>query len=769
MADYRPMPRGAYDANGRPIGRWPEPPEPVAPRQDLLPTPAPAPAPVQRTSPGGVGWLPNKQERDMMQDLYPESTQRPPTRLEKFFQWLSGSSDAGAAVNYDPNARGFALSDATIPTAAVTNTSTATPPVYVDFLRPDMQGLVQQEASRMTAQPELRRAYGGAADYVRGTAAPAAMRAYNGAVDFVASPILPADINTLGRQEFGRMTAQPELRRAYNGVVDYTSDNIVPAIEGYREPASDFVSRQVFGPVIGGVPSRAPGAPDIPQFRWGVEGRNTAGGLFRAPELDGLYDRAVDYTSGTIIPAARDAYDRAVDYTSGTIIPAARDAYDRTASFASSVQTPARAPGAPAVPAFNWTEEGARAAGDVFRAPELDGLYDRAVDYTSGTIIPAISRVADATPGWIDTAARAYGGETRAQAATLSLPGGRAPLPTAESYPDHFYVPGGRIGAPSVTAPPSVPVTTSPEIAVPYAGGTYYRNDSSGVPVLSNVPGGTYGIGFNSAPAYAMGTTLAAQRPDIYNPDGTPRQTTFGGQAVDPGLADTVATVSQITKDMQALNPRGGPPRIVGEEDPFDAAIRSVRSSGLSKNTQAKYIADITQQRATASQAAARDATSLAIARIGADSANARLAAEDKREADRLDLGRAKLAADVAGRGRVTTEEVPVVFGKIAGNPTPENKAGIIHTAVQGKYVGSGVTPEAASAALRANITSDINRYFDAAMSKPEERAKLEAEFGTSDEAKLREAYLLRAYRHRTTRQRTTQPTTGIGGTSSEE
>ena len=701
MADYRPMPRGAYDANGRPIGRWPKPPEPVAPRQDLLPTPAPTPAPVQRTSPGGVGWMPNKQERDMMQDLYPESTQRPPTRLEKFFQWLSGSSDAGAAVNYDPNARGFALSDATIPTAAVTNTSTA-PPVYVDFLRPDMQGLVQQEASRMTAQPELRRAYGEAADYVRGTAAPAAMRAYNGAVDFVTSPILPADINTLGRQEFGRMTAQPELRRAYNGVVDYTSDNIVPAIEGYREPASDFVSRQVLEPVIGGVPSRAPGAPDVPPFRWGVEGRNTAGGLFRAPELDGLYDRAVDYTSGTIIPAARDA-------------------------------------------------------------------YDRAVDYTSGTIIPAISRAADATSGWIDTAARAYGGETRAQASTLSLPGGRAPLPTAESYPDHFYVPGGRIGAPSVTAPPSVPVTTSPEIAVPYAGGTYYRNDSSGVPVLSNVPGGTYGIGFNSAPAYAMGATLAAQRPDIYNPDGTPRQTTFGGQAVDPGLADTVATVSQITKDMQALNPRGGPPRIVGEEDPFDAAIRSVRSSGLSKNTQAKYIADITQQRANASQAAARDATSLAVARIGADSANARLAAEDKREADRLDLGRAKLAADVAGRGRVTTEEVPVVFGKIAGNPTKGNETGIIHTAVQGKYVGSGVTPEAASAALRANITSDINRYFDAAMSKPEERAKLEAEFGTSDEAKLREAYLLRAYRQRTTRQRTTQPTTGIGGTSSEE
>lgn len=646
MADYRPMPRGAYDANGRPIGRWPEPPEPVAPRQDLLPTPAPAPAPVQRTSPGGVGWLPNKQERDMMQDLYPESTQRPPTRLEKFFQWLSGSSDAGASVNYDPNARGFALSDATIPTAAVTNTSTATPPVYVDFLRPDMQGLVQQEASRMTAQPELR--------------------------------------------------------RAYNGVVNYTSDNIVPAIDGYREPASDFVSRQVFEPVIGGVPSRAPGAPDVPPFRWGVEGRNTAGGLFRAPELDGLYDRAVDYTSGTIIPAARDA-------------------------------------------------------------------YDRAVDYTSGTIIPAISRVADATPGWIDTAARAYGGETRAQAATLSLPGGRAPLPTAESYPDHFQVPGGRIGAPSVTAPPPAPVTTSPEIAVPYAGGTYYRNDSSGVPVLSNVPGGTSGIGFNSAPAYAMGTTLAAQRPDIYNPDGTPRQTTFGGQAVDPGLADTVATVSQITKDMQALNPRGGPPRIVGEEDPFDAAIRSVRSSGLSKNTQAKYIADITQQRANASQAAARDATSLATARIGADSANARLAAEDKREADRLDLGRAKLAADVAGRGRVTTEEVPVVFGKIAGNPTKGNETGIIHTAVQGKYVGSGITPEAASAALRANITADINRYFDAAMSKPEERAKLEAEFGTSDEAKLREEYLLRAYRQRTTRQRTTQPTTGIGGASSEE
>ena len=32
------------------------------------------------------------------------------------------------------------------------------------------------------------------------------------------------------------------------------------------------------------------------------------------------------------------------------------------------------------------------------------------------------------------------------------------------------------------------------------------------------------------------------------------------------------------------------------------------------------------------------------------------------------------------------------------------------------------ITPEAASAALRANITSDINRYFDDAMGKPEER-----------------------------------------------
>ena len=109
------------------------------------------------------------------------------------------------------------------------------------------------------------------------------------------------------------------------------------------------------------------------------------------------------------------------------------------------------------------------------------------------------------------------------------------------------------------------------------------------------------------------------------------------------------------------------------------------------------------------------------------------------------------------------------MFDKITGNPTKGNETGIIHTAVQGRYVGSGITPEAAAAALRANITADINRYFDDAMSKPDERAKLEAEFGTSDEAKLRAEYLLRAYRQRTTRQRTTQPTTGIGGTSSGE
>ena len=565
MADYRPMPRGAYDANGRPIGRWPEPPEPVAPRQDLLPTPAPAPAPVQRTSPGGVGWMPNTQERDMMQDLYPESTPRPPTRLEKFFQWLSGSSDAGASVNYDPNARGFALQGATIPTAAIPSTPAATLP------------------------------------------------------------------------------ANPET-----GVLSYPIQEWAP-VSGPR----------------GSLP------------------------IDRAA----LYERSMNQVGGQ-------------------------------------------------------PEAGVRAA----NRPYEDAAVTR-----------------DAAAQGIAAIGRVLAHPVDARDYMMGYPRRDNVFINDGPYPDHHYVPTGVLAAPDNSAPPSVPVTTSPEIAVPYAGGTYYRNDSSGVPVLSTVPGGTSGIGFNSAPAYAMGTTLAAQRPDIYNPDGTPRQTTFGGQAVDPGLADTVATVSQITKDMQALNPRGGPPRIVGEEDPFDAAIRSVRSSGLSKNTQAKYIADITQQRANASQAAARDATSLAVARIGADSANARLAAEDKREADRLDLGRAKLAADVAGRGRVTTEEVPVVFGKIAGNPTPENKAGIIHTAVQGKYVGSGVTPEAASAALRANITSDINRYFDAAMSKPEERAKLEAEFGTSDEAKLREEYLLRAYRQRTTRQRTTQPTTGIGGTSSEE
>ena len=495
--------------------------------------------------------MPNKQERDMMQDLYPESTQRPPTRLEKFFQWLSGSSDAGASVNYDPNARGFALQDATIPTAAVTNTATATLP----------------------ANPET-----GVLSYPIQEWAP------------VSGPrgSLPVDRAALYERSMNQVGGQPEA-------------GVRAANRPYEDAA---VTRDAAAQGIAAI--------------------------------------------GRVLAHPVDARDYMMGY------------------------------------------------------PRRDNVFNN-------------------------------GGP----------------------YPDHHYVPTGVSAAPDNSAAPSVPVTTSPEIAIPYAGGTYYRNDSSGVPVLSNVPGGTHGIGFNSAPAYAMGATLAAQRPDIYNPDGTPRQTTFGGQAVDPGLADTVATVSQITKDMQALNPRGGPPRIVGEEDPFDAAIRSVRSSGLSKNTQAKYIADITQQRANASQAAARDA-------------NARLAAEDKRGADRIDLGRAKSAADVAGRGRVTTEEVPVVFDKITGNPTKGNETGIIHTAVQGRYVGSGITPEAAAAALRANITADINRYFDDAMSKPEERAKLEAEFGTADEAKLHEAYLLRAYRQRTTRQRTTQPTTGIGGTSSE-
>ena len=109
------------------------------------------------------------------------------------------------------------------------------------------------------------------------------------------------------------------------------------------------------------------------------------------------------------------------------------------------------------------------------------------------------------------------------------------------------------------------------------------------------------------------------------------------------------------------------------------------------------------------------------------------------------------------------------MFGKIAGNPTKGNETGIIHTAVQGKYAGQGATPEEASRALRLNIQTEINRYFDDAMRRPDEKAALEAEFKTTDPQKLREEYMLRAYRQRTTRQRTTQPTTGIGGTSLEE
>lgn len=578
MADYRPMPRGAYDANGRPIGRWPEPPEPVAPQQDLLPTPAPAPAPVQRTSPGGVGWMPNNQERDMMQDLYPESTQRPPTRLEKFFQWLSGSSDAGADTLYPSGV---------VPANAGTG-----------LLSQTMPGRASGYDPNLGYDPSI---------------------------------------------SIGDQIAQQGAKDKWRAQQAATAGQPAPAPLGSMPPIND-------------------------QLR--VAGEDVAQG-------------ARDFAIGT-----------------GKLAGAASDVL------------------------WNMPVEGARG---VFGSDATNARQMRLMGVTPPRAQPSI--------------------------------------PAAGDYPDHFYVPSGGIGAaaPSITAPPST------EIAIPYGGGTYYRDDSQGVPVLSNVQGGTSRTAFNSAPAYAMGATLAAQRPDIYNPDGTPRQTTFGGQAVDPGLADTVATVSQITKDMQALNPRGGPPRIVGEEDPFDAAIRSVRSSGLSKNTQAKYIADITQQRANASQAAARDATSLAVARIGADSANARLAAEDKREDDRLDLGRAKLAADVAGRGRVTTEEVPVVFRQITGTPTPENRSGITHTAIQGRYAGQGATPEEASRALRLNIQTEINRYFDDAMRRPDEKAALEAEFKTTDPQKLREEYMLRAYRQRTTRQRTTQPTTGIGGTSLEE
>ena len=119
------------------------------------------------------------------------------------------------------------------------------------------------------------------------------------------------------------------------------------------------------------------------------------------------------------------------------------------------------------------------------------------------------------------------------RAATLSLPGAVLHC-RRRRVTDHFCVPGGRIGAPRLLRPACASYHL-PEIAVPYAGGTYYRNDSSGVPVLSNVPGRYIRYRVSIPPAYAMGATLAAQRPGYLQPGRHPRQTTFGGQAVDRG------------------------------------------------------------------------------------------------------------------------------------------------------------------------------------------------------------------------------------------
>lgn len=277
--------------------------------------------------------------------------------------------------------------------------------------------------------------------------------------------------------------------------------------------------------------------------------------------------------------------------------------------------------------------------------------------------------------------------------------------------------------------------------------------------MLSNVPGGTSGIGFNSAPAYAMGTTLAAQRPDIYNPDGTPRQTTFGGQAVDPTLGPALEQMQALTKELQASNPRGGAPVIVGGESPFDVAARRIRNSNLSIGTQMRYLADLDKQRAEAERSAANNATQLRVADIGAQSAAARLQAEDRRSQERNSIDNRRLdILDRNSQGREVVEPIVPKLTSVESTTAPNTR---IHTAQIGSFAGTGATAQEAIDSANANIVASAAATFEKAISNPTQRAQLEQDLGTTDPGELRKKYMEIVVRRLSTQRRRTQ---NIGG-----
>lgn len=319
-----------------------------------------------------------------------------------------------------------------------------------------------------------------------------------------------------------------------------------------------------------------------------------------------------------------------------------------------------------------------------------------------------------------------------------------------------------------VTAPAAPPATLPEGVRAVSAGGVpYFRNDSLGVPLLSDTAIGATGFGAPTAPA-SLNTLVASQRPDLYFPDGTPRQTTLGGQAVDPGIGQALEAMQRLSAALGMTGRGGQMGAIVGGVTPQEQAIQDIQRSNLSEGSQLKRIAEVRTQGLQDLINQRNVATELERANIGADVQREDIAARRAiaREAQDTALERARIIG--ASRSRETTEEIPI---RIQPATDPMNPAKSSFIATQGNYVGQGSSAQEAQANLQERILAPFLAEFPNALKDPAVRARMEEKYKTTDIDRLRTEYLRDALRMSTTRVRRTQPVSdyGVIGSGLEE
>lgn len=292
--------------------------------------------------------------------------------------------------------------------------------------------------------------------------------------------------------------------------------------------------------------------------------------------------------------------------------------------------------------------------------------------------------------------------------------------------------------SPPSAAPPVSPVTTpaAPPATLPEgvravsAGGVpYFRNDSLRAPLLSDTAIGATGLGAPTAPA-SLNALIASQRPDLYNPDGSPRQTTLGGQAVDPGIGHALEAMQRLSAALGMTGRGGRIGAIVGGVSPQEQAIQDIQRSSLSEGTQLRRIAEVRNQGLQDIINQRNTATELERANIGADVQREDIAARRAiaREAQDTALERARIIG--ASRSHETTEEIPI---RIQPVTDPMNPAKSSFIATQGNYVGQGSSAQEAQANLQERILAPFLAEFPNALANPAVRARMEEKYKTTD------------------------------------